>query len=62
MSTRRSYLGVGVVDGKIYAVGGDDGNGQRLSSVEQYNPATDTWAACSAFSGAGLAGVGVVAW
>ena len=35
---------VGVVthDGLMYVVGGDDGT-SNLSSVEMYNPKTDTW-------------------
>ena len=45
MSTRRSSVGVGVLNGLIYAVGGYDGNSRHcLASVEVYNPETDTWA------------------
>ena len=44
MSTRRSSVGVGVLGGVIYAVGGYDGNSRMcLSSVEVYNPGDDTW-------------------
>ncbi|ELW47181.1 Kelch-like protein 3 [Tupaia chinensis] len=44
MNTRRSSVGVGVVEGKLYAVGGYDGaSRQCLSTVEQYNPATNEW-------------------
>jgi N-acetylneuraminic acid mutarotase len=55
MHTARAYLGVAVVNGKIYAIGGDTGNDianvdtgtSRTSNVvgtnEEYNPATDTW-------------------
>ena len=44
MAAERSEHGVAVLDGKLYAVGGfgDDGG---LSSVEQYDPATNAWEA-----------------
>ena len=35
-------LGVGVVDGLLYAVGGHDGPLVR-NSVEVYNPETNSW-------------------
>ena len=39
MSTRRSSVGVGVVGGQLYAVGGYDGaSRQCLSSVERFDP------------------------
>lgn len=41
MPTARSRLGVAVVDGKIYAIGGY--NGSYLNTNEMYDPATDTW-------------------
>ena len=41
MPTARSGLGVVVVDGKIYAIGGT--NGSLLRTNEMYDPATDTW-------------------
>jgi N-acetylneuraminic acid mutarotase len=42
MPTARGSLGAGVVDGKIYAVGG--GSNQGLLNVnEEYNPETNTW-------------------
>jgi len=41
MPTARAGLGVAVVDGKIYAIGGY--NGSRLSTNEMYDSATDTW-------------------
>ncbi len=44
MSTRRSSVGVGVLGGFIYAVGGYDGNSRHcLSSVEVYHPEQDVW-------------------
>ena len=42
MPTARSFFGVAVVDGIIYAVGGGDASG-NLATVEAYNPATNTW-------------------
>jgi parallel beta-helix repeat protein len=54
MQTARSRLGVAEVNGKIYAIGGDDvhlsGNligpsiGKVVNTNEEYNPETDTWA------------------
>ncbi len=41
MPTARSSLGVAVVDGKIYGIGGF--NGSFLGTNEMYDPATDTW-------------------
>jgi N-acetylneuraminic acid mutarotase len=42
MPTARGGLGVAVVNGKIYAIGGFDGN-KQLAVNEEYNPVTDTW-------------------
>jgi N-acetylneuraminic acid mutarotase len=42
MSTARYASAAAVVDGKLYVMGGYDGQ-NRLSSVEQYNPAKDEW-------------------
>lgn len=42
MSTTRSRVGVAVVNGLLYAIGGYDGQ-SRLRTVEVYNPDTDTW-------------------
>jgi hypothetical protein len=41
MPTARASAGIGVVDGKIYAIGG--GNEHSVSVNEMYDPATDTW-------------------
>ena len=39
MSTRRSSVGVGVLNGRVYAVGGYDGVARQcLNSVEKYDP------------------------
>jgi N-acetylneuraminic acid mutarotase len=42
MPTARGGLGVAVVNGKIYAIGGFDGN-KQLAVNEEYNPVTNTW-------------------
>jgi N-acetylneuraminic acid mutarotase len=42
MPTARSGVGVAVVEGKIYAIGGSNGT-HRLNVNEMYDPATDTW-------------------
>ena len=45
MQVARSGLGVAVVNGKIYAIGGADGSSAGFSSTnEEYDPTTDTWA------------------
>jgi RNA polymerase sigma factor (sigma-70 family) len=46
MPTARFGLSTSVVDGKIYAIGGTLGNPTNwvcIPTVEEYNPATDTW-------------------
>ncbi|MHC4707177.1 MAG: Kelch repeat-containing protein [Planctomycetota bacterium] len=44
MPTARGFLATGVVNGKIYAIGGATyAGGGTLSTVEEYDPATDTW-------------------
>lgn len=62
MSTRRSSVGVGVLSGVIYAVGGYDGNSRMcLSSVEVYNPSDDIWVRVADMSARRSgAGVGVL--
>ncbi|KAI1242508.1 hypothetical protein IHE44_0000037 [Lamprotornis superbus] len=42
MATARSRVGVAVLNGLLYAIGGYDGQ-LRLSTVEVYNPDTDSW-------------------
>ncbi|XP_069778185.1 kelch-like protein 18 [Narcine bancroftii] len=42
MMTSRSRVGVAMVNGLLYAIGGFDGH-SRLSTVEVYNPEMDTW-------------------
>jgi ribosomal protein S8 len=41
MPTARVSFGVAVINGKIYAIGGNDGN--SLNTNEMYDPETDTW-------------------
>jgi PKD repeat protein len=43
MPTARTYLAVGVVNNKIYAIGGNPGSFPYLSTVEEYDPATNAW-------------------
>src|SRR4030042_3168304 len=42
MPTERGGLGVAVVNGKIYAIGGVN-NDTQLAVNEEYDPTTDTW-------------------
>ncbi|NXP50987.1 KLH18 protein, partial [Heliornis fulica] len=42
MATARSRVGVAVLNGLLYAIGGYDGQ-LRLSTVEVYNPQVDSW-------------------
>jgi N-acetylneuraminic acid mutarotase len=44
MKVARANLGVGVVNGKIYAIGGFVENGSTTGTNEEYDPITDTWA------------------
>ncbi|KAL3170222.1 hypothetical protein MRX96_015265 [Rhipicephalus microplus] len=41
MHVVRCYVSVAVLDGKIYAMGGYDGE-QRTNTAERYDPATNT--------------------
>ena len=43
MPTARGHSVVGVVNNKIYVIGGCKTGGAIFSTVEEYNPATDTW-------------------
>uniref|UniRef100_A0A4W3H919 Kelch-like family member 8 n=1 Tax=Callorhinchus milii TaxID=7868 RepID=A0A4W3H919_CALMI len=42
MNSRRRHVGVISVDGKVYAVGGHDGN-EHLGSIEMFDPLTNKW-------------------
>jgi N-acetylneuraminic acid mutarotase len=43
MPTSRTALGVAVVEGKIYAIGGCNSTHSYLGTAEMYDPDTDTW-------------------
>ncbi len=43
MPTSRGGLGLAVVNGKIYAIGGLTGDNQLVSTNEEYNPITNQW-------------------
>ena len=43
MLTARGGFGVGVVNGKIFAIGGLNEEGFPLSTTEEYNPQTNEW-------------------
>ncbi|TQI65401.1 hypothetical protein [Clostridium sp. KNHs216] len=49
MSTSRQDFQTAVIDGKIYAIGGQNEHG-TLSTVEEYNPLTDIWTAKASMS------------
>ena len=51
MSTARSGLAAAAVDGKLYVMGGHDGQ-NGLSSVERYDPAKNAWEAVAPMSAA----------
>ena len=43
MAEGRDTHAVAVLDGKLYAVGGEDSASNPRSSVERYDPATNVW-------------------
>ena len=45
MLTPRYHFAASALDGKIYVFGGENvpGDGKLVSTVEEYDPATDTW-------------------
>eukprot|EP00116_Pleurobrachia_bachei_P008207 sb/3468469/ len=61
MLTKRGSHGIALMNGKIYAVGGHDGN-EFLDTVEMYDPVTDIWTnlprMTRARNGAGAAVIG----
>ena len=60
MSTARSTVGVAVLNGRLYAVGGRDGS-SCLRTVECYDPHTNKWTSCAPMARRrGGVGVGVV--
>lgn len=62
MSKPRDNLGVGVLNNKLYAVGGINGGECSLETAECYNPGEDSWAAIAPMStqryGPGVGAVG----
>lgn len=43
MSTPRSFFASGMIDGRIYAAGGNSTDSHELSSAEVYDPSEDQW-------------------
>uniref|UniRef100_A0AAZ3RW45 BTB domain-containing protein n=1 Tax=Oncorhynchus tshawytscha TaxID=74940 RepID=A0AAZ3RW45_ONCTS len=60
MATPRSTVGVAVLSGKLYAVGGRDGS-SCLRSVECFDPHTNRWSCCAPMAKR-RGGVGVATW
>jgi N-acetylneuraminic acid mutarotase len=49
MPTARWHLGMAAApNGNLYVIGGYSAGGQALATVEEYNPATNTWTNCGA--------------
>ncbi len=48
MPTARTRLASAVINGILYVVGGQDGGGNPLNTLEAYNPGTDSWAELAA--------------
>ena len=42
MPVARQELATGVIDGKVYVIGGYE-NGNSTDTVQVYNPVSDTW-------------------
>ena len=49
MGTRRSCVGVGILDGLLYAIGGYDG-GSCVDTAERYDPLTNQWSSIAAMN------------
>lgn len=43
MPSSRQEVGVGILQGKSYVIGGFDDDAQSLNTVERYEPFADTW-------------------
>lgn len=60
MTSRRSGVGLAVVNGQLYAVGGFDGTAY-LKTIEGYDPETNQWKLCGCMNYRRLGGgVGVM--
>lgn len=59
MSTARWSLGVAVLKGKIYAIGGSDNRESFSNSVEMYDPVIDKWSQAVAPMNSGRRCLGV---
>ena len=61
MPTARRYLAAAAVNGKIYAIGGNDANGNILNTVEVYDPNSNSWSTAASMPTArfGLAAAAV---
>ena len=47
MPVARQELATGVLNGKLYVIGGYDAGGNSTATVQVYNPTTDTWASAA---------------
>lgn len=61
MSTPRADLSAVVLDGKIYAIGGRNEDGEALRTVERYDPSTKQWEAVAPMNQARY-GAAAVVW
>ncbi|HUS16931.1 MAG TPA: S-layer homology domain-containing protein, partial [Chloroflexia bacterium] len=61
MPTARSFLAAAALNGRLYAIGGISYNNFDLSTVEVYDPATNSWSATGPLTAGrgGVAAVGV---
>ena len=48
MPVARQELATGVLDGKMYVIGGFDGDGNSTATVQVYDPIVDTWTSAQA--------------
>jgi N-acetylneuraminic acid mutarotase len=62
MPTLQTFLGAGVVNGVLYAVGGNDSDGEKLTTVQAYTPGSNSWATKAPLPSArgSLSGVGTI--
>src|SRR5439155_1569740 len=53
--TGRGLVGVAAVNGKVYAIGGTPDQSNGPATVEEYDPATNSWTNCAGLSSTGCA-------